>query len=117
MPLYNISEGADGQTRHRNLYYAGLHRKLLLALLPVLGPLARLETKLVVTFPGICLSVETSVLYLNTQAGEPSFSLHRDVYQLGPMERGGKHRCMCPGVWSRAEPKPQVATKSQTGSG
>lgn len=51
MPLYSISEEANGQARHRNLYYAGLHRRLLLALLPIVGPPARLETKLVVALP------------------------------------------------------------------
>lgn len=119
MPLYSISLEAYAQARQKPSC-AGLPRGLLLALLPTLGPPARPETELPVAFPG-CLPQcwDISLVAHHPWRRVSLFPSHRYIPASMDGERqetqqGPVH---LPRGLEQSWPKPQIATKSQTGSG
>lgn len=119
MPLYSISLEAYAQARHKPSC-AGLPRALPLALLPTLGPPARPETELPMAFPG-CLPQgwNISLVAHHPWRRVSLFPSHRYIPASTDGERQETQQgaVRLPRGLEQSWPKPQIATKSHTGSG
>ena len=104
MPLYSISEGAHRQARHRHLLYcAGLHKRLGLALLPILGPPTRNKVGCVFPFVfALVLKYQSCILTLKQENLPICFTqMCTSLCQQRQETQQGLY--ICPGLWNRAD--------------